>query len=39
MRGLFMDFGNDPNVANIRDEYMFGLPSYRSCYGTGKNLS
>jgi alpha-D-xyloside xylohydrolase len=24
MRGLFMDFGNDPNAANIRDEYMFG---------------
>src|SRR6202012_3659242 len=24
MRGLFMDFGNDPNVANIGDEYMFG---------------
>ena len=24
MRGLFMDFGADPNVANIGDEYMFG---------------
>lgn len=24
MRGLFMDFGDDPNVANIGDEYMFG---------------
>jgi alpha-D-xyloside xylohydrolase len=24
MRGLFMNFGNDPNVANIGDEYMFG---------------
>jgi alpha-D-xyloside xylohydrolase len=24
MRGLFMDFGNDPKVANIGDEYMFG---------------
>jgi len=24
MRGLFMDFGNDPNVVNIGDEYMFG---------------
>lgn len=24
MRGLFMDFGNDPMVANIGDEYMFG---------------
>ncbi len=24
MRGLFMDFGKDPNVANIGDEYMFG---------------
>ena len=24
MRGLFMDFGNDPNVADIGDEYMFG---------------
>ncbi len=24
MRGLFMDFGNDPNVANLGDEYMFG---------------
>lgn len=24
MRGLFMDFGNDPNVANIGDEFMFG---------------
>ncbi len=24
MRGLFMDFGSDPNVANIGDEYMFG---------------
>ncbi|HEU5341510.1 MAG TPA: glycoside hydrolase family 31 protein [Edaphobacter sp.] len=24
MRGLFMDFPNDPNVANIGDEYMFG---------------
>ncbi len=24
MRGLFMDFGTDPNVANIGDEYMFG---------------
>ena len=24
MRSLFMDFPNDPNVANIGDEYMFG---------------
>ncbi|HUY82608.1 MAG TPA: TIM-barrel domain-containing protein [Acidobacteriaceae bacterium] len=24
MRALFMDFPNDPNVADIRDEYMFG---------------
>ncbi len=24
MRGLFMDFGNDPEVAKIGDEYMFG---------------
>jgi len=24
LRGLFMDFGSDPNVANIGDEYMFG---------------
>ena len=24
MRGLFMDFGNDPNVVDIGDEYMFG---------------
>lgn len=24
MRGLFMDFGNDPRVADIGDEYMFG---------------
>jgi alpha-D-xyloside xylohydrolase len=24
MRGLFMDFGSDPKVANIGDEYMFG---------------
>ena len=24
MRGLFMDFPHDPNVANIGDEYMFG---------------
>jgi alpha-D-xyloside xylohydrolase len=24
MRGLFMDFGDDANVANIGDEYMFG---------------
>ena len=24
MRGLFMDFGADPNVADIGDEYMFG---------------
>jgi alpha-D-xyloside xylohydrolase len=24
MRGLFMDFGNDPNTAAITDEYMFG---------------
>jgi alpha-D-xyloside xylohydrolase len=24
MRGLFMDFGSDPNVTDIRDEYMFG---------------
>ena len=24
MRGLFMDFGADTNVADIRDEYMFG---------------
>jgi alpha-D-xyloside xylohydrolase len=24
MRGLFMDFDNDPKVANIGDEYMFG---------------
>lgn len=24
MRGLFMDFPNDPAVANIPDEYMFG---------------
>ena len=24
MRGLFMDFGDDPNTANIGDEYMFG---------------
>jgi alpha-D-xyloside xylohydrolase len=24
MRGLFMDFGNDPRVTDIGDEYMFG---------------
>jgi alpha-glucosidase (family GH31 glycosyl hydrolase) len=24
MRALFMDFAGDPNVADIRDEYMFG---------------
>jgi alpha-glucosidase/alpha-D-xyloside xylohydrolase len=24
MRALFMDFPNDPNVADMRDEYMFG---------------
>ena len=24
MRGLFMDFGDDPKIANIGDEYMFG---------------
>ncbi len=24
MRGLFMDFGSDPKVANLGDEYMFG---------------
>lgn len=24
MRGLFMDFPNDPNVTNIGDQYMFG---------------
>jgi alpha-D-xyloside xylohydrolase len=24
MRGPFMDFGDDPKMANIRDEYMFG---------------
>jgi alpha-D-xyloside xylohydrolase len=24
MRGLFMDFPNDPNVTDLRDEYMFG---------------
>ena len=24
MRGLFMDFGSDPNVTNIGDEFMFG---------------
>lgn len=24
MRGLFLDFGSDPNVANLGDEYMFG---------------
>ena len=24
MRGLFLDFPNDPNVADIGDEYMFG---------------
>ncbi len=24
MRGLFLDFGADPNVADIGDEYMFG---------------
>jgi alpha-D-xyloside xylohydrolase len=24
MRGLFMDFGDDPRVADIADEYMFG---------------
>ena len=24
MRGLFMDFPHDPNVANMGDEYMFG---------------
>lgn len=24
MRGLFMDFPNDPNVANLGDQYMFG---------------
>lgn len=24
MRGLFMDFGDDPNVADLGDEYMFG---------------
>jgi alpha-D-xyloside xylohydrolase len=24
MRGLFMDFGSDPNVTDLGDEYMFG---------------
>ncbi len=24
MRGLFLDFGADPNVSNLGDEYMFG---------------
>src|SRR5438309_2132661 len=24
MRGLFMDFSEDPNVTDLRDEYMFG---------------
>jgi len=24
LRALFMDFGNDPQVADIRDEYMYG---------------
>jgi alpha-D-xyloside xylohydrolase len=24
MRGLFMDFGSDPKISNIGDEYMFG---------------
>jgi alpha-D-xyloside xylohydrolase len=24
MRALFMDFSNDPKVADLRDEYMFG---------------
>ena len=24
MRGLFLDFPSDPNVADLRDEYMFG---------------
>jgi alpha-D-xyloside xylohydrolase len=24
MRGMFMDFGSDPNTASIGDEYMFG---------------
>ena len=24
MRGLFLDFGNDPETANLGDEYMFG---------------
>jgi alpha-D-xyloside xylohydrolase len=24
MRGLFLDFGSDPQVVNIGDEYMFG---------------
>ncbi|MEZ2345787.1 TIM-barrel domain-containing protein [Terriglobus sp. RCC_193] len=24
MRGLFLDFGSDPNVADLGDEYMFG---------------
>ena len=24
MRGLFLDFGSDPQVANLGDEYMFG---------------
>ncbi len=24
MRGLFMDFPDDPNVTDLRDEYMFG---------------
>ena len=24
MRGLFLDFGNDPAVADLGDEYMFG---------------
>ncbi len=24
MRGLFLDFGADPNVADLGDEYMFG---------------
>ena len=28
MRGLFMDFPNDPNVADLRDEYMFGRRSW-----------
>jgi alpha-glucosidase (family GH31 glycosyl hydrolase) len=38
MRALFMDFPNDPNVANTGDEYMFG-PAFLVAPVTGQGAT